>query len=337
VSELSFSVLPIEEALALAGLTALEGRTVVRSNNTPADILERAMDLYESGLSARQVSARLEDEGHYVSQETVSKTAIRRGISRPMYRRGSPQSLDYGGRRIRICGAYKLDEVVRLLNAYKRGGQPSTLSRTFKVPVSTIEKWVEKAGIGRNRKRAAVNRAERFHRKRTGRPLAELKLEAERLYREEGLSVMGVARRLGETYGSVYAWLRKRGVMRRRGKNLLQRTSRAHVAALSARAVSLYQTGLSSGEVAAVLGVKVNTVLGWVRRAGALRPPSGRLSPRRQRERRRQVWRLRGEGYSATRIAGELKMSTSTVRSILNDVPRGRSARDEDEPMPWDL
>lgn len=175
------------------------------------DKVPRVVELYRKLGRVQGVVAALAKEGVDVSDTWVCGRLKEQGIETQGYRRRGRRELAYNGRTLVLMGRHSTDKVCAILDDYQDGKPPMQLSEEYDAPVSSIEKWVARAGICRDSAEAAANRRvnEGFI-----SPIAAARI-AERLYVEEKMSLTQGADEMGVCTATFLDYLRKRGVKTR--------------------------------------------------------------------------------------------------------------------------
>lgn len=166
------------------------------------------VDLYESGLSVRQVAERLNEIGVRVSHEWVRSVLSEKRVKMRGYVRKGSRYMRWRGQVIELRGRHSEEKVRTILDRYADGEQPSVLSREHDIAVSTIEKLAERTGIMRTRYEAAVNRIVMDG----GRSPIALAKRSARMYEQDKMSLTQISDEIGITSPQILAYLRREGV-----------------------------------------------------------------------------------------------------------------------------
>lgn len=139
----------------------------------------------------------------------------------------------------------------RAIQAYADGLGSVAAAKMAKVSPQTLTTWLREAGVPVRRPGT--------------RPLTPKQERSVQAYLE-GSSPIALARKHGVTRNTVLNWVRRSGHAVRPGR---PGPSAAPLTVEQRRAVKAYIAGASANRISAVHGVSPNTVLGWVRKAGA--------------------------------------------------------------------
>lgn len=192
------------------------------------EIRQRMADLYRSGKTLAEV-AKITGRTATTVHEHLKKAGVE------MRQPGVGPSLAN-------------EDVDRLVRAYLSGRSTPDLAREFGLNASSVNNYLEKAGVAR----------------RALGPSRERVDEAIRLYKL-GLSLEQVAAQLDTSGRAIYDWLKRAG--------LALRPRSGFSDDVRAEAVRLYSEGMAAAEVARRLGLGANgwAVRDWARKAGVAR------------------------------------------------------------------